>query len=279
MKKLKDVAIIIVTIVILSFWGINVNAENVEAETDEVNEIVNSVVYSFGKNGITKTNLSKAIEEYKKLSKEYTNDEIALMLEESKEVLEENNISSEHIDTINKVLRSLDEDQINKILDKLNIDKALDELEAGATVSELIDNATANMTTTDKADLIFSVIWSAKIIHIIVMIIVILELYKLIVRFIIYKKAGKKAWAIFVPIYRDITMLKICGMSPFWLILLFIPVVGWALLWIVKVASRFMLAEAFDKSPVFGFGLWLIWPIFETILAFSKNSVYIGVEE
>lgn len=279
MKKLKDVAIIVVTIVILSFWGINVNAENVEAETDEVNEIVNSVVYSFGKNGITKTNLSKAIEEYKKLSKEYTNNEIALMLEESKEVLEENNISSEHIDTINKVLRSLDEDQINKILDKLNIDKALDELEAGATVSELIDNATANMTTTDKADLIFSVIWSAKIIHIIVMIIVILELYKLIVRFIIYKKAGKKAWAIFVPIYRDITMLKICGMSPFWLILLFIPVVGWALLWIVKVASRFMLAEAFDKSPVFGFGLWLIWPIFETILAFSKNSVYIGVEE
>lgn len=279
MKKVKNVAIIMITIVIISFWGMNVNAENMEAETDEVKEIVESIVLSFGENGITRYNLSRAVDEYKKLSKEHTNNEIAIMLEESKGILEKNDISSEYIDTINKVLRNLDEEQVNKVLDKLNIDEALEELEAGATVSELIDNATANMTTADKANLVFSVIWSAKIIQVIVTIIVILEIYKLIVRFIIYKKAGKRAWAIFVPIYRDITMLKICGMTPLWLILLCIPIVGWALLWIVKVASRFMLAEAFDKSPAFGFGLWLLWPIFETILAFSRNSEYIGIEE
>ena len=40
-----------------------------------------------------------------------------------------------------------------------------------------------------------------------------------------------------------------------------------------------MLAEAFDKTPAFGFGLWLLWPIFESILAFSDNSIYVGVEE
>jgi hypothetical protein len=279
MKKVKIIVAIIAMIIMCCAFNINVNAENIEAEEVEPKEIINSVVESFGEQGLTKSNLAQAIEKYRELSKEYTNDEIAKMLEESKEELEEKNISADNVDTINKVLKNFDEKQVNKVLDKLNIDEALDDLEAGATVSELMEKATADMTTADKADLVLSVLWSANIIHSIVIIIVILEVYKLIVRFIIYKKAGKKPWAIFIPIYRDVTMLKICGMTPLWLILLCIPVVGWALLWIVKVASRFMLAEAFDKTSAFGFGLWLLWPIFESILAFSDNSIYVGVEE
>ena len=95
----------------------------------------------------------------------------------------------------------------------------------------------------------------------------------------IYKKANKKAWAAFVPIYRNITMLKICKMSPWWLLLLLVPIIGWIILWIVSVASKFMLAEAFGKGTGFAFGLWLLAPIFETILVFSRKTKYIGFEE
>ena len=68
-------------------------------------------------------------------------------------------------------------------------------------------------------------------------------------------------------------------MSPCWLLLLLVPVVGWIILWIVSVASKFMLAEAFGKGTGFAFGLWLLAPIFETILVFSKKTKYIGFED
>ena len=97
-------------------------------------------------------------------------------------------------------------------------------------------------------------------------------------RCVIYKKAHKKAWAPFIPIYRNIVMLKICGMSPWWLLLLFVPIIGWLLLFVVNVASKFMLAESFGKGTGFAFGLWLLAPIFETILVFSKKIKYVGFE-
>ena len=68
-------------------------------------------------------------------------------------------------------------------------------------------------------------------------------------------------------------------MSPCWLLLLLVPVVGWIILWIVSVASKFMLAEAFGKGTGFAFGLWLLAPIFETVLVFSKKTKYIGFED
>ena len=278
MKKIKKITIILCTIIMICIACNSSFAKDNKIVDEENMEIVNNIIQSFSEEGLTKYNLSEAIEQYKNLSKEYTNDEIAKMLEDNKEELERNNISADNIDTINKVLKNFDEKQINEVLDKLNIDEALNELESGATVLELVEKATEDMTTADKADLILSIIWSANIIQTIFIVIVILEIYKIIVRCIIYKKAGKKPWATIIPIYRDVTMFKICGMSPWWLLLLLIPIFGWAILWIVKVASRFMLAEAFDKGAGFGFGLWLLWPIFESILAFSKKVKYVGIE-
>lgn len=40
-----------------------------------------------------------------------------------------------------------------------------------------------------------------------------------------------------------------------------------------------MLAESFGKGTGFAFGLWLLAPIFETILVFSRKTKYIGFEE
>ena len=68
-------------------------------------------------------------------------------------------------------------------------------------------------------------------------------------------------------------------MNPWWLLLLLVPVIGWIILWIVHVASRFMLAEGFGRGPIFAFGLWLLAPIFETVLVFARKIKYIGFEE
>lgn len=45
------------------------------------------------------------------------------------------------------------------------------------------------------------------------------------------------------------------------------------------MASRFMLAEGFGRGPIFAFGLWLLAPIFETVLVFARKIKYIGFEE
>ena len=253
-------------------------AANVEAITDEQSkEIVNGVIQSFGEEGLTKDNLLEAITQYKELSKEYTNEDIARIIEENRAEFEQHDISKENIDTMQKVLKNFDEKQINNVLDKLDIDEALSELESGATILELMQKTTENMSAKDKANVLLSIIWSATLVQVFVWLIIAFELYKLIIRAIIFRKAGEKGWAVLIPIYRDVVMLRICGMSPLWLLLLFVPVIGWALLWIVKVASRFMLAEAFDKGAGFGFGLWLLWPIFEGILALSTNCKYVGI--
>ena len=120
---------------------------------------------------------------------------------------------------------------------------------------------------------------STKIIKNFVIALIVLAIYRTLLRCVIYKKAHKKAWAPFIPVYRNVVMLKICNMSPWWLLLLLVPVVGWIILWIVSVASKFMLAEAFGKGTGFAFGLWLLAPIFETILVFSKKTKYIGFED
>ena len=71
-------------------------------------------------------------------------------------------------------------------------------------------------------------------------------------------------------------MYKVCGITPWVLLLLLVPVIGWFILAIINIYSKFTLAEGFGKGIGFGFGLWLLGPIFEGILAFSKKTRYLG---
>lgn len=254
------------------------NTQNVldNPVVDDQSEI-DSLVYSLSQNGLTKSNLSEAIKEYKKLSQNHTNDEIADMVESST-----NNIdiaNSDNINNINTILRNFDAEQLNNILDQVDVDEALNELSSGATLMDVVKKSTEDMSPKDKANLAWSVLWSGRIFHIIIICAIFLAIYMILIRCVIYKKANKHAWASFIPIYRDIVMLKICGMSVWWLLLLLVPIIGWVILWVVGVASKFMLAEAFGRKETYGLGLWLLAPIFESILAFSKKCKYIGIEK
>lgn len=233
----------------------------------------------FEEQGLTKDGLTEAIKTYKDVSKEYTNEEIATMIENNKDKIKSDGQAKENIDNICKVLKNVDKDKLNAIIEKTDMEQVISEVEDGATLLDIVNKTTANMSTREKVSLMVSIAWSANIIRIITRIVIVLAIYKLFVRCVIYKKAKKRAWAVLIPIYKDVVMLQICGMSSWWLLLLLVPVVGWIILWLVHVASRFMLAEAFDKRQAYGLGLWLLWPVFESILAFSKKSKYVGIEK
>ena len=84
----------------------------------------------------------------------------------------------------------------------------------------------------------------------------------------VFTKAGKPGWAILIPIYNTIVMLEIARRPIWWLILLFIPIVGA----IVSIIITIDIAKAFGKGAGFGLGLAFLPMIFYPILGFGKSQ-------
>lgn len=81
----------------------------------------------------------------------------------------------------------------------------------------------------------------------------------------VFVKAGKPGWASIVPFYNAFVLIDIAGKPAWWVILLFIPVVGLIALILVFIE----VAKRFGKSSLFGIGLALLPFIFYPILAFG----------
>lgn len=269
--KRKIIVSIILTIAI-SFCMTFTMANN----TVEVNNLedIKSLIESSTKGNL---DIYDVLQVYKDLSEDYSNEEIASEIEKNKELLVEKGISENVIDSGTNVLKSVDEKQLNKILSEdINIDEIQKQLEEGKSPSKILNDIEKDMTPTDKLSLGINVIMAFSIVKTIMWVIVVLIIYNIIVRWRIYKKAGKNGWASLIPIYRDVVMYKISDVSPWVLLLLLVPVVGWFALAIINIYTKFTLAEGFKKGIGFGFGLWLLGPIFEAILAFSKKTKYVG---
>jgi len=84
----------------------------------------------------------------------------------------------------------------------------------------------------------------------------------------VFTKAGKPGWAILIPIYNTIVMLEIARRPIWWLILLFIPIVGA----IVSIIITIDIAKAFGKGAGFGLGLVFLPMIFYPVLGFGKSQ-------
>lgn len=258
-------------------------SSNFENELDmenkeDVEETITNYILTINSEGLTQSILSDLIELYSDLTEIYSNEQIADMLDNCKGRLSEYGVPEENLDSVTTVLRNLNTTQTKEVLEKINIDEIAQKLANGESIQSIINSLMQNMTTTEKVDLVVSLLLSANIIKNVLIVILVLFVYRTLLRCVIYKKAGKHAWTPFIPIYRNVVMLKICGMSPWWLLLIFVPIIGWIGLWLVSVASKFMLAEKFGRGVAFSFGLWLLAPIFETILVFSRKK-YLGDEE
>ena len=93
-----------------------------------------------------------------------------------------------------------------------------------------------------------------------------------------FDKAGQPGWAVLIPIYNIIVLLRIAGLPWYWVFAPFvaiIPILGWIayLVWIVWVHHR--ISTRFGQGVGFTIGLTLLSPIFWLILGFG-DSKYLG---
>jgi hypothetical protein len=84
----------------------------------------------------------------------------------------------------------------------------------------------------------------------------------------IFRKAGKPAWAAFVPIYNLIVLLEVVGRPVWWIILFLIPIVNIVIFIIVMVD----LSKSFGHGGGFAVGLIFLSWIFMMILGFGSSQ-------
>ena len=83
----------------------------------------------------------------------------------------------------------------------------------------------------------------------------------------IFTKAGRPGWLAIIPIVNTIVLIQVAGYSGWFILLVWIPIVGWVLGIIFAIG----LARNFGKGGAFGFFLlWLFSLIGGLILAFGS---------
>ncbi len=113
---------------------------------------------------------------------------------------------------------------------------------------------------------------------VVTMLVIILVAYVLgsIVLMKLFNKAGREGWKAWVPFLNTWTMLEICYM-PGWLVLLaFVPIVNFAY-FIVNIIAMYRLPQCYEKSQIWGlFGV--IVPFIVQIICAFDSSEYCGYE-
>lgn len=212
---------------------------------------------------------------YEELSEKYTNEELADIVDSYSQELKKEGISEDTIKTGTTILRTTDTEELKQILkEDIDIDAIKAKLESGQTVDEVMDDMQV-----DTASIFIKLLLANSIFKTIMIITLVIALYMIIIRGLIYAKAKRHAWATIIPIYRDVVWLKIAGISPWVLLLWLIPVIGWLILAIIMIISKFKVAKAFGESGWFGLGIWIIPIIFESIIAFDKDMKYEGIKK
>lgn len=274
-RKIKNIIkigiLVLVYIIIISLNNISLCAtskkSNIESEAEKYAEGIDL-------NNITKEDILNAYEEF---SQEYTNEELADVIDEYKEEIKQQGISEETINVGKEILRTTDKESVKEIIkNDIDFDKIQEKINRGATINQAVRESIQETSTDKKIKLGIKVLLANKIVRISLIICVIIFVYEIIVRWIIYKKAGKHGWAAIVPIYRQITMYKISGLSPWLILLILIPIIGAFIIAIIEIIQKFKLSKKFGKGILFGFGLLFLQPIFESIIAFSKKIKYKG---
>jgi hypothetical protein len=97
----------------------------------------------------------------------------------------------------------------------------------------------------------------------------------------VFTKAGQPGWALLIPIYNVIILLRIAGLPWYWIfapLAAIIPILGWFayLAWVVWIHHR--ISTRFGQGVGFTIGLTLLGPIFWLILGFG-DSKYVGEQQ
>ncbi len=105
--------------------------------------------------------------------------------------------------------------------------------------------------------------------------IVVIGIVTLIGMWKVFTKAGQPGWAVLIPVYNIIVLLRVAGLPWYWVftpLILIIPFLGAIayLAWIVWVHHR--ISTNFGQGVGFTIGLTLLGPIFWLILGFGSSK-------
>lgn len=272
--KIKKIALTLIIFLLTTLMFTYAKVEAVEIPENIAQE---DIVEVLPENLEDMTN-EDILEIYDQITEKYSNAQIADMLIENKtQIAEEAGISEDVISAGAEFIRNTDQKEIRNILENdENISQIRRSLQNGDTPKEAVEKAITNTSASQKIDLVIKILLANIIVKTVLWGILILFIYCTITRWIIYKKAGKNGFAAIIPLYRQITMYKICGLSPFLMLLWLVPIFGWIAMFIIAIMKRILLAENFGRSALFGFGLLLFPPIFQSIIAFNNNIEYEG---
>ena len=262
---IKIIIIISVMLLIDNIYG------QVQATLDEnlIKEQLEYHTRNIDVNNISKEDILKV---YDEISEQYTNDDIANIIEEHKKEIIQQGVTEETIEAGTNLIRTTDTEAIRDIIaNDIEIEDIKEKIKQGYTANEILKSVIQETPNEKKMEIATKLLLSNKMIKLILIIVLILFIYGTILRWKIYVKAGKHGWAAIIPFYRQIVMYQVCGLSPWLMLFWLLPILGWMVMFIVAIMKRFCLANEFGKGSLFGFGLLFLSPIFQSILAFNSN--------
>lgn len=258
-------------IIVASLMFVYMNYAQVHAIENEnlVQEKIENYARNIDANNITKEDILKI---YDEISEEYSPENIADMIEENAKELEAQGLSKEIITAGSNFIRNTDTKSIrNMIENDIDLEEIKSKLEQGYEPEQILSSIVEETPTQKKIEMFAKILLANKIIRTIITIMIILFIYGTVTRWIIYIKAKKHGWAAIIPLYRQIVMYQVCGLSPWLMLLWLIPIFGWFAMLVIAIMKRFCLAKEFGRGALFGFGLLILPAIFESIIAFNPN--------
>lgn len=121
---------------------------------------------------------------------------------------------------------------------------------------------------------------------ILLIIILVIFLLTAIGQWKLFKKAGKRGWEAFIPIYNTYILCQITGVNPWWIVIVFasgvitsiipaLSIVGTVANVYFGVLLAVSVARSFGKSDGYAVGIYFFGFIFYLVLGFD-NSEYLG---
>lgn len=270
MKPLQK-QIIKVILLTSSLIFMMIDGRTVQATIDlnTMQEQLSQYTQDMDMNQMTKQDILKV---YDELSKQYSPEDIADLLDENAEKLEAQGMSKSIIEIGSNFIRTTDEKSIrNMIENDIDLEEIKEKVEKGYTPEQIVSSMVKEMPNNKKVEMTTKFLLANKMIKMVIIVAIILFIYQTFLRWKIYNKAGKHGFFAIIPFARQIVMYQVCGLSPWLMLFWFIPVLGWFVMLVVAIMKRFCLAKEFGRGSLFGFGLLFFPPIFQSILAFHSK--------
>ncbi len=224
--------------------NLDMNSINVNNVDDFKNAIQNIKENEELANKVSSGNadLSDIIDAYKELSTVVSNKELANFIEDNKNEIAKQGISKSALSTASTLLKTFDSNAVIDVLENdLNVDETIKSTDANGeaiSTSEIVEQVLDNTSSADKIKIALKLLFSNENFRLLIIAGIVILAYSVYITGLIFKKADKPSFATVIPIYRDIIHLKICNFSPWVLILVFIPVIGWLALLAIAIIRK-----------------------------------------